>query len=258
MKPASIGKVNLDGTSTSIYVVRTDLADTVAEVRNISIPTATGPVRLSTLADIEEVEVPTAITTEKGDRSARVQLTPTGDNLGAITADVTKRLDAVDLPAGVTATIGGVSASQADSFAQLGIALLAAIAIVFIVMVATFSSIVQPLILLISIPFAATGALALLLITNTSLDISAIIGMLLLVGIVVTNAIVLIDLINQYRKEGRPTQEAIMDGARQRLRPILMTALATIFALTPMALGLTGGGGSPRRPFALRPAPSGG
>ena len=251
MKPASIGKVNLDGTSTSIYVVRTDLADTVAEVRNISIPTATGPVRLSTLADIEEVEVPTSITTEKGDRSARVLLTPTGDNLGAITADVTKRLDAVDLPAGVTATIGGVSASQAESFAQLGIALLAAIAIVFIVMVATFSSIVQPLILLISIPFAATGAIGFLLATDTPLGVSAIIGMLLLVGVVVTNAIVLIDLINHYRREGKPTQQAIMDGARQRLRPILMTALATIFALTPLAVGLTGSGGFISQPLAI-------
>ena len=251
MKPASIGKVNLDGVSTSIYVVKTDIADTVAEVRNISIPTATGPVRLSTLADIEEVEVPTAITTEKGDRSARVLLTPTGDNLGAITADVTQRLADVELPAGVTASIGGVSASQAESFSQLGIALLAAIAIVFIVMVATFSSIVQPLILLISIPFAATGAIGFLLATDTPLGVSAIIGMLLLVGVVVTNAIVLIDLINQYRREGKPTQQAIMDGARQRLRPILMTALATIFALTPLAVGLTGSGGFISQPLAI-------
>ncbi len=251
MKPSSIGKVNLDGVSTAIYVVKTDLADTVAEVKNISIPTATGPVRLSTLADIEEVEVPTAISTEKGDRSAKVSIAPTGDNLGAITADVTKRLEGVELPAGVTATIGGVSASQADSFSQLGVALLAAIAIVFIVMVATFSSIVQPLILLISIPFAATGAIGFLLATDTPLGVSAIIGMLLLVGVVVTNAIVLIDLINHYRREGKPTQQAIMDGARQRLRPILMTALATIFALTPLAVGLTGSGGFISQPLAI-------
>jgi HAE1 family hydrophobic/amphiphilic exporter-1 len=208
-------------------------------------------VKLSSLATIEEVEVPTAITTEKGDRSAKVMLTPSGDNLGAITADVTKRLKTAVLPTGVTATIGGVSASQADSFSQLGVALLAAVAIVFIVMVATFSSIVQPLILLISIPFAATGAIGLLLATDTPLGVSAIIGMLLLVGVVVTNAIVLIDLINQYRREGKPTQQAIMDGARQRLRPILMTALATIFALTPMAIGLTGSGGFISQPLAI-------
>jgi HAE1 family hydrophobic/amphiphilic exporter-1 len=157
----------------------------------------------------------------------------------------------VELPLGTTATLGGVSADQADSFSQLGLALLAAVAIVFIVMVATFSSLIQPLILLISIPFAATGALGLLLITDTPLGVPSLIGMLLLVGIVVTNAIVLIDLINQYRKQGRGIQESIMDGARQRLRPILMTALATIFALTPMALGITGGGGFISQPLAV-------
>ena len=251
MRPSSIGKVNIDSNETSIYVVKTDIPDTVAKVKNIQIPTATGLTRLSSIAKIEEVEVPVAIKSEKGDRTANVSLTPSGDNLGAISADVTKRLATVELPTGTTATIGGVSASQAESFGQLGLALLAAIAIVFIVMVATFSSIIQPLILLISIPFAATGAFVMLLATDTALGVPALIGMLLLVGIVVTNAIVLIDLINQYRKEGRPTQEAIMDGARQRLRPILMTALATIFALTPMALGLTGGGGFISQPLAV-------
>jgi HAE1 family hydrophobic/amphiphilic exporter-1 len=251
MKPSSIGKVNIDSIETSIYVVKTDIPDTVAKVRNIQIPTATGLTKLSTIAKIEEVKVPVSITSEKGDRTANVSLTPSGKNLGAISADVTKRLDKVDLPLGTTATIGGVTASQADPFAQLGLALLAAIAIVFIVMVATFASIIQPIILLISIPFAATGALVMLLVTDTALGVPALIGMLLLVGIVVTNAIVLIDLINQYRKEGRPTQEAIMDGARQRLRPILMTALATIFALTPMALGVTGGGGFISQPLAI-------
>ena len=101
---------------------------------------------------------------------------------------------------------------------------------------------IQPLILLISIPFAATGALGLLLLTDTPLGVPALIGMLLLVGVVVTNAIVLIDLINQYRKQGRSIQQSIIDGSRQRLRPILMTALATIFALSPLAFGITGGG----------------
>jgi HAE1 family hydrophobic/amphiphilic exporter-1 len=251
MKPSSIGKVNIDSTETSIYVVKTDIPDTVAKVRNIQIPTATGLTKLSSIAKIEEVEVPVAIKSEKGDRTANVSLTPNGKNLGAISADVTKRLNDVQLPLGTTASIGGVSASQADSFSQLGLALLAAIAIVFIVMVATFASIIQPLILLISIPFAATGALVMLLVTDTALGVPALIGMLLLVGIVVTNAIVLIDLINQYRRDGRPTQEAIMDGTRQRLRPILMTALATIFALTPMALGITGGGGFISQPLAI-------
>ena len=251
LRPSSIGKVNLDNTETPIYIVQTDIPDTVAEIKAIQVPTMSGTVRLSSIAKIEMVEVPVSISSEKGDRTAKVSLTPEGDNLGAISADVTNRLKDVKLPLGTTATLGGISADQADSFSQLGLALLAAVAIVFIVMVATFSSLIQPLILLISIPFAATGALGLLLITDTPLGVPSLIGMLLLVGIVVTNAIVLIDLINQYRRQGRPIQEAIMDGARQRLRPILMTALATIFALTPMALGITGGGGFISQPLAV-------
>lgn len=251
LRPSSIGKVNLDNTETSIYIVQTDIPDTVAEIRAIKVPTMSGSVKLSSIAKVEMVEVPVSISSEKGDRTAKVSLTPNGDNLGAISADVNKRLENVALPLGTTATLGGISADQAESFSQLGLALLAAVAIVFIVMVATFSSLIQPLILLISIPFAATGALGLLLITDTPLGVPSLIGMLLLVGIVVTNAIVLIDLINQYRKQGRPIQEAIMDGARQRLRPILMTALATIFALTPMALGITGGGGFISQPLAV-------
>jgi HAE1 family hydrophobic/amphiphilic exporter-1 len=251
LRPTSIGKLNLNSAETPIYIVQTNIPNTVDEIKAIQIPTMSGTVSLASIAKIQEVEVPVSITSEKGDRTAKVSLTPSGDNLGAISADVTKRLASVDLPLGATATLGGISSDQADSFSQLGLALLAAIAIVFIVMVATFSSLIQPLILLISIPFAATGALGLLLATDTPLGVPSLIGMLLLVGVVVTNAIVLIDLINQYRKQGRPIQEAIMDGARQRLRPILMTALATIFALTPMALGVTGGGGFISRPLAV-------
>ena len=251
LRPSSIGKLNIENVETDIYVVQTAIPDTVEEVSAISIPSTTGPVTLSDIAEIELVEVPVAIASEKGERTAKVSLAPDGDNLGAISAEVTKRLDGVTLPLGTTASLGGISADQADSFSQLGLALLAAVAIVFVVMVATFSSLIQPLILLISIPFAATGALGLLLITDTPLGVPSLIGMLLLVGIVVTNAIVLIDLINQYRRQGRPMQEAIMDGARQRLRPILMTALATIFALTPMALGVTGGGGFISQPLAV-------
>ncbi|MDR2254244.1 MAG: efflux RND transporter permease subunit, partial [Bifidobacteriaceae bacterium] len=132
------------------------------------------------------------------------------------------------------------------------LALAIAVMIVFIIMVATFGSLVQPFILLISIPFAAVGALLALVLTGTPLGVPAFIGLLLLVGIVVANAIVLIDLINQYRRAGRPLDEAIAEGARKRLRPILMTAAATVFALVPMALGLTGGGGSfISKPLAL-------
>ena len=242
LRPGSIGEVNIDNESTPIFLVQENSPATLEEIRDIRIPTATGVISLDRIADIQEVQAPVAITSEKGDRVATVSLTPDSDDLGAVTRAVTEALDAVELPVGATANIGGVSADQAESFGQLGLALLAAVAIVYLVMVATFSSLVQPLILLISIPFAATGALGLLLITDTALGVPALIGMLLLVGVVVTNAIVLIDLINQYRKQGKTIQQSIMDGSRQRLRPIVMTALATIFALSPLALGITGGG----------------
>jgi HAE1 family hydrophobic/amphiphilic exporter-1 len=251
MQPSVIGSINIEGVNTSIYVIPKKPATTLAQIKNLAIPTMAGNVKLSTLAKVAYAEIPVSITTEKGDRTAKVMLTPDGKNLGATSIDVNKRLAKLVLPAGVTASLGGVSASQAQSFSDLGTALLAAVAIVFIVMVGTFRSIKQPLVLLISIPFAATGAFVALLVTDTALDVSALIGMLLLVGIVVTNAIVLIDLINQYRREGKGIQESILDGARQRLRPILMTALATIFALTPMAIGITGSGGFISQPLAI-------
>jgi len=189
-------------------------------------------------------------------RVVTVSATAVSDNVGAVTANLTKALNALKLPGGATYSLGGASADQSDAFGGLGIALLAAIAIVFMIMAATFKSLVQPLILLVSVPFAATGAIALLVITQIPLGLPSLIGMLMLVGIVVTNAIVLIDLINQYRRgtagqPGMSVADAIRHGARQRLRPILMTALATIFALTPMALGLTGGGGFISQPLAI-------
>ena len=242
LRPSSIGDVNIENESTPIFLVQEDTPATLEEIEQIQIPTRRGVIELQEIADISEVQAPVSITSEKGERVATVALTPDTDDLGAVTRDVTAKLAEIDLPVGATATIGGVSAEQTESFQQLGLALLAAVAIVYLVMVATFSSLVQPLILLISIPFAATGALGLLLITDTPLGVPALIGMLLLVGVVVTNAIVLIDLINQYRKQGRTIQQSIMDGSRQRLRPILMTALATIFALSPLAFGITGGG----------------
>ena len=242
LRPSSIGDVNIENESTPIFLVQEDTPATLEEIEEIQIPTRSGVIELQEIADISEVQAPVSITSEKGERVATVALTPDTDDLGAVTRDVTAKLAEIELPVGATATIGGVSAEQTESFQQLGLALLAAVAIVYLVMVATFSSLVQPLILLISIPFAATGALGLLLITDTPLGVPALIGMLLLVGVVVTNAIVLIDLINQYRKQGRTIQQSIMDGSRQRLRPILMTALATIFALSPLAFGITGGG----------------
>ncbi len=256
ISPIPAGTVRIDTNDFPVRIGEGTRFTSIAAVRAIPLPTAAGAVPLGSIASVEQVDVPVSITASNGQRTARVSVTPSGANLGAVSTEVQNRLKSVQLPPGVTATIGGATTQQADSFRQLGLALLAAVAIVYVIMVAAFKSLIQPLILLVSIPFAATGAIALLVVTGVPLGLPSLIGMLMLVGIVVTNAIVLIDLINQYRqpRNGEPgmgVADAITHGARQRLRPILMTALATVFALTPMALGLTGGGGFISQPLAI-------
>ncbi len=256
ISPIPAGTVRIQTNDFPVRIGEGTRFTSIDEVREIPLPTPAGAVPLGSIASVEQVDVPVSITASNGQRTARVSVTPSGSNLGAVSTEVQNRLKSVQLPPGVTATIGGATTQQADSFRQLGLALLAAVAIVYVIMVAAFKSLVQPLILLVSIPFAATGAIALLVVTGVPLGLPSLIGMLMLVGIVVTNAIVLIDLINQYRqpRNGEPgmaVADAITHGARQRLRPILMTALATVFALTPMALGLTGGGGFISQPLAI-------
>ncbi|WP_456823174.1 efflux RND transporter permease subunit [Cellulomonas sp. P5_E12] len=251
MSPRPIGTVDLGDGPLDVTIVATAGPTTLDQLRQVVLPTATGIVPLTQVASIDEVDVPTSVTRVDGERSATISATPSGQDLGALTRELQAKVDTIDVPAGSSVAIGGVASDQQDAFADLGLALLVAIAIVYLVMVATFRSLLQPLILLVSVPFAATGALLALLLTGTPLGVPALIGVLMLVGIVVTNAIVLIDLVNQYRRDGRPLAEAVTEGARKRLRPILMTALATIFALTPMAFGVTGGGVFISKPLAI-------
>lgn len=251
MLPRAVGSVVIDETTLSIYVDPQTAPATIEELREFIIPTAVGLVPLSELATVEQVDGPASITTIKGVRSATVSVTPNGDDVGTASAEIQTAVDGVDLPAGATAELGGVTAQQSDAFQQLGLALLIAILIVYVVMVATFKSLRQPLLLLVSVPFAATGAIALQVISGVPLGVPSLIGVLMLIGIVVTNAIVLIDLVNQYRERGMKTMDAVVHGASRRLRPILMTALATIFALLPMAVGLTGHGGFISQPLAI-------
>ncbi|MER6913025.1 efflux RND transporter permease subunit [Streptomyces sp. NPDC000594] len=241
------GKAILDTTERDVVITSERPATTLAELRKLRI----GPGELNRIATVELAPGPVSRTRIDGSRAATITAKPTGDNTGAVSAKLQSRISSLDLPAGAEASIGGVSEDQEEAFASLGLAMLAAIAIVFMLLVATFRSLVQPLILLVSIPFAATGAIGGLLVTDTPLGVPALIGMLMLIGIVVTNAIVLIDLINQYRAQGHGVVEAVVEGGRHRLRPILMTALATVFALLPMALGVTGEGGFIAQPLAV-------
>ncbi|SMX77029.1 efflux RND transporter permease subunit [Brevibacterium linens] len=220
---------------------------------NAGAPVTSEPrfIELDDVAEVKEVKTAPTIRHTDSQRSTTVSVTPEGDDLGAVSTEVQSALDEVDLPDTVAVDTGGATQEQNEAFSQLGLAMLAAILIVFIIMVATFKSLLQPLILLVSIPFAATGSIALSLITDTPLGLTSMIGLLMLIGIVVTNAIVLIDLINHFRIRGVDLRTSVVHGARLRYRPILMTAAATIFALLPMALGLTGGGVFISKPLAI-------
>ncbi|MGW5492025.1 efflux RND transporter permease subunit [Streptomyces olivaceoviridis] len=247
VRGTTVAKAVLDDTERDVVVRSAKPATTLAQLKALHL----GPVKLGDIATVKLVDGPVSMTRIDGQRAATITARPTGDNTGAISTKLQSKIKDLKLPAGATAEIGGVSSDQDDAFKNLGLAMLAAIAIVFMVLVATFRSLAQPLILLVSIPFAATGAIGLLLVTGTPMGVPAMIGMLMLIGIVVTNAIVLIDLINQYRAQGHGVVEAVIEGGRHRLRPILMTALATIFALLPMALGVTGEGGFIAQPLAV-------
>ena len=249
---AVVGQVEIDASQVDV-VVSEGSADDVAALRDLEVGSDPDgePVALGEVAELRTVDEAVSITRVDGLRAATVSGRAATDDLGALTADLQERLDDLETPAGVQVTLGGVSSDQQDAFAALGLALLAAIAIVYLVMVATFNSLVQPLILLVSVPFAATGSIALLLLTDTALDVASMVGLLMLIGIVVTNAIVLIDLVNQYRARGFGRTEAVLEGARHRFRPIVMTALATILALTPMAFAVTGGGAFISQPLAI-------
>ncbi len=251
VSPRDTGSVEIDDATLDVYIADPQPPTTIDALRSLSIPTASGEVPLTDVATVEQSDGPTTITTSNAVRTATITVTPDSTNLGQAVQNVTQAVDALDLPKGASATIGGVASSQSSAFSQLLLAVLVAILIVYVIMVATFRSLLQPILLLLSVPFAATGALLLQIVTGIPLGVASLIGLLMLVGIVVTNAIVLIDLVNQYRRRGLRVREALIEGATRRLRPILMTALATIFALLPMAIGLTGKSGFISQPLAL-------
>jgi len=197
---------------------------------------------LSDLVTVEEGTTLNALARSKGEYYASVSGTIIGDDISKATSEVDEQIDQLDLPQGVTLDTAGVAADMNETFTQLGLAMLAAIAIVYFILVVTFREGVAPFAILFSLPFAVIGSFVGLLIAGETISVSVMMGLLMLIGIVVTNAIVLVDRIIHMERDGLTMREAILEAGATRLRPILMTALATIGALIPLAVG-TGGGG---------------
>jgi len=221
-----------------------------AMLMRLPVPGAKGMVPLGRIATIAEAKAPVQVTHVDGERTASITAAAVNNNIGAASSAVTTAMEGVQMPAGATWALAGATQATNDVFRTLGIAMLIAILLVYLIMVATFRSLLNPLILLVSIPFAAVGAVLALVATGTALGMPSLVGLLMLIGIVVTNAIVLLDLVEQFRRSGMDARSAVIEGGRRRLRPILMTAVATILALTPMALGM-GKGGFLSTPLAI-------
>ncbi|WP_394121492.1 efflux RND transporter permease subunit [Planococcus donghaensis] len=237
--------VTNEGEELNVYIEteETEYAG-IDDVTDVEIPTALGTtVTVGDVMEVEEGKSPDTINRRDGQMYASLTSDVLGNDAAEITADIDEQVAELDLPAGVTTDHGGVTEQINESFTQLGLAMLAAIAIVYFVLVVTFGGALAPFSILFSLPFTVIGVLVALWITGEALSVNALIGVLMLIGIVVTNAIVLIDRVIHMEKAGLTTREALLEGGVTRLRPILMTALATIGALIPLAIGIEGGGG---------------
>lgn len=199
-------------------------------------------VPIKEVAKVKEGSTSDTITRRNGRIYAQVSGEITSKDVAKVSANVQKEVDKIKLPSNVEISMGGVTEDIAESFQQLGLAMLAAIAIVYLILVITFGGGLAPFAILFSLPFTIIGGLVGLLIAGETLSVSAMIGALMLIGIVVTNAIVLIDRVIHKEQEGLSTREALLEAGGTRLRPILMTAIATIGALAPLAVGLEGSG----------------
>lgn len=216
----------------------------IDDILDTPVETALGTTMpLSDLVEVEEGTTLNTLARSKGEYYATVSGTIIGDDISKATSEVDKAIDKLELPKGVTIDVGGVAADMTETFTQLGVAMLAAVAIVYFILVVTFGEGVAPFSILVSLPFAVIGSFVGLLIAGETISVSVMMGLLMLIGIVVTNAIVLVDRIVRMERDGMDMREAILEAGATRLRPILMTAIATIGALIPLAMGTGGGGG---------------
>ncbi|MEW9675738.1 efflux RND transporter permease subunit [Lentibacillus sp. L22] len=239
-----ITTVKHDGEDVDVYVeVEKKDYKNIKDLTDVDIQTPLGTtIKVGDVMDVKEGKSPDTIQRRDNKMVASVSADITTDDAGTVSNQVQEKIDKLDLPSGVTVDFGGVTEQINESFSQLGLAMLAAIAIVYFVLVVTFHGALAPFAILFSLPFTVIGSLVALWVADEPLSVSAMIGALMLIGIVVTNAIVLVDRVIHQEKEGLTTREALLEAGSTRLRPILMTALATIGALIPLAIGVEGGG----------------
>jgi hydrophobe/amphiphile efflux-1 (HAE1) family protein len=244
-----------DPTSGNIYSVNVRMADRfrshVSDLSDLFLRAPSGAmVALDSVASIERNSGPVAISRKYLQRIIDVtaNVAP-GKDLGRASEATQKVLDGVVAPEGFTVRLGGQTAAQKDAFKGLAIAALMALALVYMVLASQFKSLLDPLVIMFSVPMGISGCLLMLLATNTTLSVNSFMGIIMMVGIVVSNGVLLVDFANTLRARGMELMEATIEAGRTRLRPILMTTIATIVGLLPMALGV-GEGSETNLPLA--------
>ena len=236
--------VEYEGKDINVVVQREErkAAANIDELLQTPIQTVQGPKTLADVVEVEEGTTLNSLSRSKGEYYASVTAAIVGDDISAPQAAADKAIEKVDLPKGVTQDIAGVTADMEETFGKLAVAMIAAIAIVYFVLVVTFGEGLAPFAILFSLPFTVIGSFVGLFVTGQTISVNVMMGMLMLIGIVVTNAIVLVDRIVHMEKDGMGLREAILEAGATRLRPILMTAIATIGAMLPMAFGESSAG----------------
>jgi HAE1 family hydrophobic/amphiphilic exporter-1 len=237
---APLGQISVDGEKVSLSMkIDSSLMTNLDALRAYQVGGVT-KVPLAAIATVEEISVTSSITRIDQSLAANVSGEIAVADTGAVNTEVKSAVEKLQADGSldrVSVRLAGVTEQQNESFSGLFTAMAVAILLVYLTMVLVFNSLVDPLVIMFSLPLAVIGAFPALLITNRPIGISALIGFLMLIGIVVTNAIVLLDRVEQLRHEGVPTKEALLRAGGTRVRPILMTAVATILALTPLAAG---------------------
>ena len=225
--------------------------DSARDLRNLNIAqTGTTSIPLSSVADVVELEGPAEIRRADGERTALITANLVDRDLGSVSEDILTALDAMAFPAGFDYRIGGQRQEMETSFQSMQMAIGLAIFMVYLVMASQFESLLHPFVILFSVPFSLIGVLATLYLFDVTVSIVVLIGVIMLAGIVVNNAIILVDYTNRLRRQGAKKIEALRKAGQVRLRPILMTTATTVLGLLPMALGL-GEGSELRSPMAI-------
>ena len=238
-----VGDMQIEGKTTSVnLLLNSGKGDSIDDILSQKMTNPMGQeVSLSEVAKLSKQPSPSALYRLNQEQYVQISGRITTDNSSGVQAEVDKRLKTLDLPEGVTYHSEGQAQAMNEGFTNMAISMAVAVVLVFIVMLVAFGNMVMPVAILSSLPFLFSGGLLGLYLTGQALGMPALVGFLMLIGIVVTNAIVLMERVKQNEEKGMEVKAALLEAGKTRLRPILMTALATIGALLPLALSSEGG-----------------